>query len=1783
QRFSIRKYHIGAASVLLGMTLAFGTGVVVNADGETNTAGTTSENVQPASDGTSSAGTAEGTAGTTSDNTGSTETVAYSASPADGTTNPTVDESVIKFPTSESDPVPNGYVLVSFQKPEYGSYVFNNLPGEFPNAAKQSINGRRIQLEVRFWVKEGTTWGQLIEDPNWRWPTMKPNDGDVFIDWNIGYGYSNRFDFNKKKDQPVTTTYFFPVVGYEVEEVEPLNANVNAFLAWYSPEGKNKWLIVTFDAGKGSMTYKNKQYTSRSVAAYFQGIGYDNRQFTSKVVSPTLANHTFVRWQTQDGKVLPKSGTITTETTYEALYLAHPQNKVAVFDSAKLTTSEKEQVKQNIYDANPNLSTGVASAIKAIDISDKGEATVTFDDDTVVKVSSATLTYEDKATARSNAKAEIEKEATEKSDAIEASNLTEEEKTARLTEVQDANDRANNAIDKAATTEDLTEAISDGTAAIKAVSTTNTIKTKAKQALEEAYNAKKDEIDNSSLTAEEKAEKQAELDKDKEEATKSIDTATTDDSVHKALTDGKSAITGIDTSTSTKKAQAKQALEEAYNAKKDEIAKSALTAEEKVAKQAELDQAKSAEDRAIDAATDNAGVDTALEASKTAIAGIDTSTSAKKVQAKQDLETAYNAKKEEIDKSALTAEEKAAKQAELDKAKEDADKAIDAATDASGVAKALEAGKTAIAGIDTSSSAKKAQAKQDLERAYNAKKDEIAKSALTAEEKVAKQAELDQAKSAEDRAIAAATDNAGVDTALEASKTAIAGIDTSTSAKKVQAKQDLETAYNAKKEEIDKSALTAEEKAAKQAELDKAKEDADKAIDAATDASGVAKALEAGKTAIAGIDTSSSAKKAQAKKDLEAAYNAKKAEIANSGLTAEEKAAKQAELDKAKEDADKAIDVATDASGVAKALEDGKSTIDAINTTTSAEKAAAKKDLEAAYNAKKAEIANSGLTAEEKAAKQAELDKAKADADKAIDVATDASGVAKALEAGKSAIAGIDTSSSAKKTAAKQDLEAAYNAKKDEIAKSALTAEEKATKLAELDKAKEDATKSIDTATTDDSVHKALTEGKSTIAAIDTTASPKKTAAKQDLETAYNAKKSEIENSALTAEEKAAKQAELDKAKADADKAIDVATDASGVAKALEAGKATIDAINTTTSAEKAAAKKDLEAAYNAKQAEIENSALTAEEKAAKQVELDKAKEDADKAIDVATDASGVAKALEAGKATIDAINTTTSAEKAAAKEALEEAYNAKKAEIENSALTAEEKAAKQAELDKAKADADKAIDVATDASGVAKALEAGKTAIAGIDTSSSAKKAQAKQDLEAAYNAKKDEIAKSALTAEEKAAKQAELDKAKEDADKAIDTAPDASGVARALEAGKTAIAGIDTSSSAKKAQAKQDLETAYNAKKAEIENSALTAEEKAAKQAELDKAKADADKAIDTAPDASGVAKALEDGKSAIAGIDTSSSAKKAQAKQDLEAAYNAKKDEIAKSALTAEEKAAKQAELDKAKEDADKAIDTAPDASGVARALEAGKTAIAGIDTSSSAKKAQAKQDLETAYNAKKAEIENSALTAEEKAAKQAELDKAKADADKAIDTAPDASGVAKALEDGKSAIDAINTITSAEKAAAKQALEEAYNAKQAEIENSALTAEEKAAKQVELDKAKEDADKAIDVATDASGVAKALEAGKATIDAINTTTSAEKAAAKKDLEAAYNAKKAEIANSGLTAEEKAAKQAELDKAKEDADKAIDVATDASGVAKALEAGKATIDAINTTTSA
>ncbi|HEP1785683.1 TPA: DUF1542 domain-containing protein, partial [Streptococcus suis] len=535
QRFSIRKYHIGAASVLLGITLVLSAGTIVsaetgvNGDGASNgqivnndgTSDGTNSTTQPQADnqGVNSSGVQTGnTTNSTANDQSANDTSSASSQPVgtsrsantgtqgDGTTNQPVDKPIMIIPSSASETAPSGYVTVTFAAAN--------------QYAKGFTLGTQTGKSVKVFVKENVKWGELLNDPAWQWPTVETNPEDTVVGWAVNISskaepYKNKaFALDKYKDTVVKNTNLYPNVVYKVEDV---TNNKEQFLEQYGPDEQNKWIFITFDAGKGQLS-GSKTSKMVAVSKNLYSIDFSYEKFKEKVESPTLQGHTFVRWQTRDGVVLPKSGPITTETTYEALYLAHPQNQVAVFDSKKLTDSEKEQVKQKIYDANPNLSTGVPQVIKAIEISATGEATVTFDDGTAVKVPSATLTNEDKATARSNAKAEIEKDAMEKSDAINDSALTNEEKAAKLADVQDAKDRADIAIDNATTTEDLTNAISGGTAAIEAVSTTNTIKTKAKQALEEAYNTKKDEIDNSSLTAEEKSAKQEELDQAKSAA-----------------------------------------------------------------------------------------------------------------------------------------------------------------------------------------------------------------------------------------------------------------------------------------------------------------------------------------------------------------------------------------------------------------------------------------------------------------------------------------------------------------------------------------------------------------------------------------------------------------------------------------------------------------------------------------------------------------------------------------------------------------------------------------------------------------------------------------------------------------------------------------------------------------------------------------------------------------------------------------------------------------------------------------------------------------------------------------------------------------------------------------------------------------------------------------------------------------------------------------------------------------------------------------------------------------
>ncbi|NQH66205.1 DUF1542 domain-containing protein, partial [Streptococcus suis] len=1262
QRFSIRKYHIGAASVLLGTTLVLGTGTIVGAETGVN-GGTSNGQIVPGngtgtSDGTQPQGDNQGDnssgvqTGNTTNSTANVQpagdTGSASSQPVvnprtmaltpegDGSTNQPVDEPVIKFPTTVNDPVPEGYVTVTFNKSPWD---------------KGLTLGNQSGNSVRIFVKNDVTWATLLSDPAWQWPTVNTNSGDIVVGWgsHTNYSASVAFVYDKMKDQVVRNTQLWPNVVYEVEDV---HSTIDAYLKQYGADEQDKWLFVTFDAGQGA-TLKGTTNQSKSVAVYYQNIGYDNSLFTKKVVNGVLANHTFVRWQTADGKVLPTSGTITSTEVYKALYLAHPQNKVAVFDRTNLTTSEKEQVKQKIYDANPDLSTGVAPAIKAIDISDTGEATVTFDDK-VVTVPSTTLTNEDKDAAKSNAKAEIEKDAMEKSAAINASTLTNEEKAAKLADVQDAKDRADIAIDKATTTEDLTKAISDGTAAIEAVSTTSTIKTKAKEALEEAYNAEKAEIENSVLTAEEKDAKQAELTTAKEKAIKAVDDATTDSAVEGALTNGKAAIESTYTAIIKIPSSASEPAPQGYVTvtfgKHDytrgftlgtQTGESVKVFVKENVKWGELldDPAwqwptvktdegdtvvgwsvndynyKPGNAFARDKYKDEVVTNTKLypnvvyevedvknqnptkqgflaqygpdeqdkwifitfDADQGQLSG---SKQSKMVAVSKNLypiDFSNKKFKEKVESPTLQGHTFVRWQTD---AGEVLPKSGEITTDTTYKALYLAhpTDKTVVFDANKLTDTEKDSLKQAIS---NANPDS---------------ANLIQSITVSDTGEAKVTYNDGTVVTVPASHL----INEDKNPARNLAKAEIDKASKEKVAEINASALTDEEKAAKLKDVQEAKDRANNAIDNATTTEDLTKALEDGKSAIAAIDTTTSAEKAAAKQALQEAYNAKKDAITNSGLTAEEKDAKQAELDKAKEEADKAIEAATDNAGVAKALEDGKSAIAGIDTSTSPKKAAAKEELKAvADDAKKAIDANDNLTDAEKQAAKDAVDAEVAKAEKAIDAATKADEVDAATLAGTAAIA-------------EDVLDAAKQDAKNKIAKDLATVEAAIDANSNLSQDEKDAAKLAAQAKEAEAVaniEKATTpEAAQTLedAAVKDLANIEIKAAYDDAVKAIEA----ADNLSTAAKTKALD--DLKKARQAAEEAVKNATTADEVAKGA------LDGLKSIAKVEAKAAADDAKAAI------AQNSNLTDAEKKVYTDAIDEALKDTETKIDAATDADTV-------------------------------------------------------------------------------------------------------------------------------------------------------------------------------------------------------------------------------------------------------------------------------------------------------------------------------------------------------------------------------------------------------------------------------------------------------------------------------------------------------------------------------------------------------------------------------
>ena len=1464
---------------------------------------------------------------------------------------------------------------------------------------------------------------------------------------------------------------------------------------------------------------------------------------------------------------------------------AKPAAKKAIDDALK--------AKNDAIDANNDLTDEEKTAAKAdakakadvaktaIDNATTNAAVEQAKNDGATSVNSVTPT----AQAKPAAKKAIDDALKAKNDAIDANNdLTAEEKVKAKEDAKAKADAAKTAIDNATTNAAVDQAKTDGATSVSSVNPTPVAKPAAKKAIDDALKVKNDAIDaNNDLTAEEKAKAKEDAKAKADAAKQAIDNATTNDAVTQAKNDGATSVDSVNP-TPVAKPAAKKAIDDALKAKNDAIdANNDLTAEEKTAAKADAKAKADAAKQAIDNATTNDAVTQAKTDGATSVGSVNPTPVAKPA-AKKAIDDALKAKSNAIDaNNDLTDEEKtAAKQEAQDKATA-AKQAIDNATTNDAVTQAKNDGATSVDSVNPTPVAKPA-AKKAIDDALKAKNDAIdANNDLTAEEKAKAKEDAKAKADAAKTAIDNATTNAAVEQAKTDGATSVDSVNPTPVAKPA-AKKAIDDALKAKNDAIDANNNLTDEEKAKAKEDAKAKADAAKtAIDNATTNAGVEQAKTDGATSVDSINPMPVAKPAAKKAVDDALADKIKAIEANNDLTDEEKtAAKQEAQDKATA-AKQAIDNATTNAGVDQAKANGTTEVNNVNPTPVA-KPAAKKAIDDALKVKEAAIdANNDLTDEEKAAAKQEAQDKAAAAKTAIDNATTNAAVDQAKVNGRTEVNNVNPMPVAK-PAAKKAIEDALKAKEAAIdANNDLTAEEKAAAKQEAQDKAAAAKTAIDNATTNAGVEQAKVNGTTEVNNVNPTPVAKP-AAKTVIDNALKAKEAEIDaRDDLTAEEKIAAKEEA-KAKADAAKqAVDKATTNADVENAKTTGVADVNSLNPVA-VKKPEAKKAVDEALKAKEAEIDaNNDLTAEEKQAAKEEAKKKADAAKQAIDEADTDIKVDVNSISGLSDVNSFSPEP-VKKPEAKKAIDAALEKKIEEIDaRDDLTTEEKTAAKAEAENKANEAKEAIDAAdTD-------IKVDVNSISGLSDVNSfspeaAKKPAAKQAIDDALKAKEDAIdANNDLTAEEKAKAKAEA-KAKADAAKeAIDNATTNAEVEQAKTAGTTSVDSVNPVA-VKKPAAKQSIDEALKAKNDEIDaRTDLIDEEKTAAKAEAKK-KADlAKEAIDNATTNAEVEQAKTVGTTSVDSVNPTAQAKPA-AKKAIDDTLKTKNDAIdARTDLTDEEKATAKEEAKKKADAAKQAIDNATTNAGVEQAKANGTTEVKAVDPQPVAK-TEAKKAIDDALKAKNDEIDaRTDLTDEEKTVAKKDA-KAKADAAKeAIDNAPTNAGVEQAKANGTTEVKAVDPQPEA-KTEAKKAIEDVLKAKNDEIDaRTDLTDEEKAKAKEEAKKKADAAKQAIDNATTNAGVEQAKANGTTEVKAVDPQPEA-KTEAKEAIDDALKAKNDEIdARSDLTDEEKAAAKQEAQDKAAAAKETIDNATTNAAVDQAKDNGTTEVNNVNPTAQA
>ncbi|WP_278963641.1 DUF1542 domain-containing protein, partial [Lactobacillus apis] len=367
-------------------------------------------------------------------------------------------------------------------------------------------------------------------------------------------------------------------------------------------------------------------------------------------------------------------------------------------------------------------------------------------------------------------------------------------------------------------------------------------------------------------------------------------------------------------------------------------------------------------------------------------------------------------------------------------------------------------------------------------------------------------------------------------------------------------------------------ALTTEERNTQIANAEAAGISAKDKINAATTGEEVAKALDAGINAVK--DAYKQGNLADAKLRANGAIDAEVALVkekidADKHLPADKKNAQKAAAESKGVAAKNKINAATTGDEVAQALADGIADVDSayVAGTLADAQQMAKEEIDREVAKYKGLIAaDNNLSASEKNKQTANVEAAGATAKSNIDSATSFEEVEKALSDGKAAIAAayVPGDLDGAKAKAKAEIDAEVKLVESWIdADKILSAAQKAKQKQDAQVAGEKAKNDIDAATSGEGVALALRYGKAAVDAtyVAGTLKDAKDNGKQAIAEEASKVKGKIDaDNLLTTAEKVKQKQDVDKAVAEANAAIDAATSFEEVAKAVEDGKAKINA-----------------------------------------------------------------------------------------------------------------------------------------------------------------------------------------------------------------------------------------------------------------------------------------------------------------------------------------------------------------------------------------------------------------------------------------------------------------------------------------------------------------------------------------------------------------------------------------------------------------------------------------------